>query len=718
MAKVSFDGINKLIVVTDAPAASGTSLDVKSEIYSAWKRWLVGGSENLKYLYAMRSVGGDPTVEGRFLGSTFFLSNGWRIRPYEADHTLRLDGNLFTDEGEFVVVHTLGDYNVLVDHQFSNLIDSTVSTEGLRDIKYSVESARGAHGAYGDRYFWDPYSGSDVNDGTTPEQAVATFARAHELVADGNNDVIYCLSKDPSGITTATEQLNITKNGLQVRGGGGFRIAPDTPGIPTVAIAASGVGLSTMQLTTAGGGADQVVYIHGAGEVLLEDLNIKDASGIGILVDDVQCVDIKDVVVCSSQSHNVCIRGPSSRVILKNADCSDSINGSGLYIGDGGAVREVELDVGCRLSGNNQYGLFISANAVSTVVNVEATVRDNYTGNIENRGTNTYYTGVPTSADYSDGVYLDRLNGVSGSLLPVGTSVLPVNNLDDARKICTEINDRRIKLRGSITLQDEYQDFSFQGIGILQQDIIYINGQVIDGSYFERIQLTGAASGSINCDHCLVNNMSGIGGIFVDCGFQNGLGLGPAGSVILIKNGSFASDPSIIDMVGPGRVLKASCEGDVLIQNLEAGAPFDANISLGFKYGTVELDSSCTGGSADLNGLVIKTDGSGSGCTVTGDAISLPAIDTQLSTTHGSGSWEGGAGSSVWTVAEKNQIIADVKFIKRMEEGQWELTNEGLGTWAVYEDDNVTLVAKFETYDAQGNRTNDPTKIVKRVRII
>jgi hypothetical protein len=112
MAKVTFDGPNKLIIVNNGE----TSLDVAIDLYSDWKEWMVL-VDNAKYPIAMRTVGGDPTSGGKSVAPYFFLSNGWKIRPYEGSHTLTLDGNLFTDEpgiyGYNLFVSTLGSYAVL-----------------------------------------------------------------------------------------------------------------------------------------------------------------------------------------------------------------------------------------------------------------------------------------------------------------------------------------------------------------------------------------------------------------------------------------------------------------------------------------------------------------------------------------------------------------------------------------------------------------------------
>lgn len=72
--KVVFDGINRLIIVP----TSATSIDIKSDIYSAWKEWMLLRDHG-KFLAAIRTTGGDPTVQGQRSGDIYFLVNGWRL---------------------------------------------------------------------------------------------------------------------------------------------------------------------------------------------------------------------------------------------------------------------------------------------------------------------------------------------------------------------------------------------------------------------------------------------------------------------------------------------------------------------------------------------------------------------------------------------------------------------------------------------------------------
>lgn len=151
--KVTFDPLNSLIILNDGVSAC----DAKEDIYSDWKVW-VQGDGNAKYLHAFRTTGGDELSPGSYLGAYFFLTNGWRMRPYEGTHQLNVDGNLFVDGGGNPFVPTVGNYNVLVTLNVSSLSTSLVTE--IPEIQYS---------SYSDHVTIDvtsTYSGTDYPVGT------------------------------------------------------------------------------------------------------------------------------------------------------------------------------------------------------------------------------------------------------------------------------------------------------------------------------------------------------------------------------------------------------------------------------------------------------------------------------------------------------------------------------------------------------------------------
>jgi hypothetical protein len=117
-----FDGPNKLIILD-----TGVTSITVSDMWGRWVDWLAL-DDNLKWLPALRQVGADPISETKSLGSTFFLTNGWRIRPEEADHRLTVIGNLYTDPAGFSpFIGTIGNFNVTIESQVSSLVDSAIS---------------------------------------------------------------------------------------------------------------------------------------------------------------------------------------------------------------------------------------------------------------------------------------------------------------------------------------------------------------------------------------------------------------------------------------------------------------------------------------------------------------------------------------------------------------------------------------------------------------
>lgn len=104
----SFNGSTKIISLTSGT----TSFDVQ-DIYSRWKDWVTAG--NASWAPAFLSVGGESIGSGKTVAPYIFLntSDGWRIRPQESDHELRITGNLYpADPNDSMFVPTLGDFTV------------------------------------------------------------------------------------------------------------------------------------------------------------------------------------------------------------------------------------------------------------------------------------------------------------------------------------------------------------------------------------------------------------------------------------------------------------------------------------------------------------------------------------------------------------------------------------------------------------------------------
>ena len=130
--KVTFDGPNKLIIINEGV----TELDVQTDLYSDWKEWNLL-ENNLKYLSAFNTVGGEPTVAGQRLDVTYFLINGWKLKPYPGSYDLNIIGNIFDVAGGSIkvpadIISTI-DNNISININTSVIVrqvDSGTSTSG------------------------------------------------------------------------------------------------------------------------------------------------------------------------------------------------------------------------------------------------------------------------------------------------------------------------------------------------------------------------------------------------------------------------------------------------------------------------------------------------------------------------------------------------------------------------------------------------------------
>ena len=151
--KVAFDGYNKIIYVNEGV----TELDVKTDIYSAWKEWTLSSLEEprpIAWPLAITAIGGQSITDVQSVGSTFFLENGWRIQPFASKdpYVLTINGNIYTREvGDNPVLFAEG---VSVALTRSNLVDLiTITPESSVTVADKIEIAQ---------YVWDYLTTNNV----------------------------------------------------------------------------------------------------------------------------------------------------------------------------------------------------------------------------------------------------------------------------------------------------------------------------------------------------------------------------------------------------------------------------------------------------------------------------------------------------------------------------------------------------------------------------
>lgn len=133
--KVTFDSYNKIIFVNEGV----TELNVKEDIYSAWKRFILTSKQEPRasaFPEAISAIGGEPLTDVLNVGTTFFLENNWRIQPFPSDtnYQLTVNGNLYTREaGGNPFFFAQG---ASIRLTLSNLVDQVVAAASITPTDY------------------------------------------------------------------------------------------------------------------------------------------------------------------------------------------------------------------------------------------------------------------------------------------------------------------------------------------------------------------------------------------------------------------------------------------------------------------------------------------------------------------------------------------------------------------------------------------------------
>ncbi len=346
--------------------------------------------------------GKDDIGGGVFTGITVRLLNNWQVmfeaRPGPSTVQVTITGGNLVGGLAGNPIAASAFTQVKQVSSASSTIAVPATADEQTNLRYLVESLHGQHGGTGTIFYWNPFGGSDSNDGKKPTAAVKTFAQAHSLAADGNYDVINCLSTDPSGITTVTETLNITKKTLKVRGPGyTFQLKPTATTADTVIVNANHVEVAGLYISTAATGAKNAVTITGNNDSV-RDCWIANVRGNGI---ELTTSASNKVTGCAIEHCGLSAAGDGIKLnsntteayILRNI-IFDNINGISLA-GTGLAENIIDNNI---IYNHIGYGVTVGSGVLRTHVRGGNTFNKNTAGDTQNLGTNTFIESVAGGA--------------------------------------------------------------------------------------------------------------------------------------------------------------------------------------------------------------------------------------------------------------------------------------------------------------------------------
>ena len=297
------------------------------------------------------------------------------------------------------------------------------------------------------------------------------------------------------------------------------------------------------------------------------------------------------------------IKHPQAFRYIGGDPVTDTQNaGSTFFILNGWRFRPVERSHKLTLVGN-----IFSDPAGSSVF---VPTLGSYTVNTETRVSNLVDSSVARLdlTQLLPAVFIDVSNGVAGTDLGVGTPTNPVNNIADAYTIATRDALREYRFRGSLTLDRAYTQWTFRGLGAESASTVDLNSQNVTDSDFAHLTMQGVSSGPINASSCRLLVVSGLDGVFRDCGFAGSFSVASGSDVVFSR--CYSEIPGntapVCGLAATAQVSFRGYSGGLELDNAAAGT----TVSVDMSPGHVTINNTCTAGTILVRGMSEITDNS------------------------------------------------------------------------------------------------------------
>ena len=307
----------------------------------------------------------------------------------------------------------------------------------------------------------------------------------------------------------------------------------------------------------------------------------------------------------------ITVRNPADDTTMVAPTVTESPAGGGLY----------RFDILAAFSLAHGPGVY------AAVVEIDSTtplIRDTRGSSIEFFGTNI------DDVSYLGSIWIDTANGTAGTVVGVnGLPGLPVASLADALTLSTATGLRSIVvITGNLLLTASLTEFLVE---LRNESELDFGGQNINGTEFRGGIVKGSMTGRIAVEDSEIEDVSGFRGDAHNCGINGTITLGAGTSTFGFCH---SHTPGTTPITISFEDSTAECNlrafsGGVQVEDMVAAAHL---MSAEFVAGQIIVDSSCTGGTLVIRGVVGPiTDGS-AGTTVvrTGEMSKASVIDDLL----------------------------------------------------------------------------------------
>lgn len=571
--KHAYDTDQKIIYVTLAPTFDGVNwvveYDVKTDLYSDTKEDMTTLLDGFKMPVA--STGGDDLPGDKALGATFFLEYGWRIKPYESDHVFRVNGNLYTREGDSPFVQTDGIYNVMVESTVSSITEAISTDAAGYDVWDEPTSEHKIPGTYGA----EVATKADIaaSSSTVENHAISGTAIYGSVVS---GDYTSMLSRDGSYWQIAEDAVN----GITVETVFNLPDADSKPGVVSVFGRYTGFPALTHHIE---------LYAYNYESVSWEELNEEFLPG-GVTSDALYTHEYYERHIDRDNSNEVKIR-----FVHHTTTYNDTHR---LYL-DYMDVSSIDVITAADMAD----AVWAEDMTTQTVPNSAATALRSTVYRVGN-------------------ITLNTVGGTAGTGWPIGSHFKPSDNLTDSLTLMFYGNITELILLSSVTIEASH-DVSgkiIKSLGRLGTAVTLAAGNTANKTTFMNVDLSGVSTvgNELLIYDSSIGNLESFKGIMNNVTFAQGSEISFDTWATIIQataGGEPTNEPEF--SINGASVNISHWTGNLKIMNKTGANRTVINCT----SGNIIIDASCTAGTIQLLGIGVVEDNSGPGCQVDTDAF-------------------------------------------------------------------------------------------------
>lgn len=200
---------------------------------------------------------------------------------------------------------------------------------------------------------------------------------------------------------------------------------------------------------------------------------------------------------------------------------------------------------------------------------------------------------------FNDSVDVDIMNGTTGNRYPTGTPIQPAKDLANASIIAGVNNLTKYKIIGTANLDQDYNNWEFQGIGSNGTDINF-NSSNVNGCIFVLSTVRGTMVNTSGCEfrNCVAISVQDFYGKAIETAIVGSWTISNGANARFVRCSSGFTEPTL-DLNNIGKLVSSQYNGNITLSNLNMAS---SEVIFDFASGEATIDNTCSAGNIILRG--------------------------------------------------------------------------------------------------------------------